>query len=169
MIKLSCTCFRQERHWKVAEFCLSSINSMLSISQTVWLDSSLKILLPFDKSLQMDFAHDPIFSLSNFSLISFIFASSCKIASWDTPSSRRSISNSGFFSKAGSESRNMLPCTSGHIITKRLLLLRIPIAFQCDFRRGSWCWESFFRTAFDLRFERLLCRCNLLAQDCARW
>ena len=37
-------------------------------------DSSLKIILPFDTSLQMDFLLDPIFNFS-------IFSSSCEIGS----------------------------------------------------------------------------------------
>ena len=55
----------------------------------------------FDKSLRMDFAHDPIFYFSNFSLISFIFTSFCKPASWSAPSVPRSISNCGFLSRSG--------------------------------------------------------------------
>ena len=37
----------------------------------------------------MDFVHDPILNFSNFLLVSFIFSSSCKIASWDTPPTQK--------------------------------------------------------------------------------
>ena len=88
MFTPSHTCVRQERHWIVAEVCFNWINSMLPISPTASLDSTLKTIVPFDKSLRIDFVHDPTFNFFNFSLISFIFASFCKIASRDTPSTR---------------------------------------------------------------------------------
>ena len=65
----------------VAEVCLSSISSMLHISYIARPDSSLKIILPFNKSLRMDLLPDPIINFSNFYLVSCIFSSSGKIAS----------------------------------------------------------------------------------------
>ena len=46
------------------------------------------------------------FNFSNFVLISFICSSSFKMASWGTPSTRRSISNLGFFSTSETEFRS---------------------------------------------------------------
>ena len=93
----------------------------------------------------MNFVPDLTFNFSNLLLISFIFSSSCKKASWDTPSTRRSISNCGFFSKAGSRSRTSLLV----LVTSSQTAAAVQIASQCDFWRWSWrnnvvdtiCWH----------------------------
>ena len=48
-----------------------------------------------------------------------------------------------------------------------MVLLRLPIARKCHLRFGSWGLRV-FRTVFDFRSERLLCRCYLPAQDRVR-
>ena len=54
----------------------------------------------------MDFVRDPIFNFSNCLLISFVCSSSSKMASWGTPSTRRSISNIGFCPTSETEFRS---------------------------------------------------------------
>ena len=60
------------------------------------------------------------------------------IKPWDTPSTRRSISNGGFFLNSWLKIPYESPCSSRHIITNKLLLLRMRWAFQSDFWSGSW-------------------------------
>ena len=138
------------------------------------LDSPLKIISLFSfKSLRMDFVHDPIFNFSNFLLISFICASSFKMASWGTPSSRRSVLEFWLFVNKWNRIPLQFPearrtwvfCRSTFDIcivcsdrrtqfpgarrrTTRewlllLMLLRMPIAPVSHLRRRLRGWESF--------------------------
>ena len=108
------------------------------------------------------------FNFSNFLLISFIFSSPCKVAFWDTPSTRRSISNCGVFSTAGSKPRSSLLIqvwsSVGEHLTSVVRLAPLATTFLelvtssqidccccCDcqllfgvtFWRWSWGWVSF--------------------------
>ena len=74
------------------------------------LDSSLKIVsLFFLHIVTKGFLDDPIFNFFNFLLIYFICSSSCKMAHWDTLSTRRSISNCGLLSTNDTEFRATFP------------------------------------------------------------
>ena len=64
------------------------------------------------------------------------------MASWDTPSTRRPISNCGLFSTAGSASHGKSPCTSRHIITKQTAAAANANCCSVWLWRGSWSWES---------------------------
>ena len=59
--------------------------------------------------------------------------------------------------------RIQFPCTSRYMCSCCKCQLLFSVTF--DTGRGL----RVFRTVFDLRFERLLCRCNLLTQECVRW
>ena len=156
------------------------------------LDSSLKIVSLFSfKSSRRDFLDDPILNFSNFLLISFICSSSCKKVHWDTPSTRRSISNCGLLSTNDTEFR-----TTFHelVWSSRRVALDIffqvstatsfpelegtspeggccccwmPVAFQCH-HSVRVVGLRVLRIVCDLPSERLLCRCTLPAPNCVR-
>ena len=80
-----------------------------------WLDSSLQIIVPFDTSLRIDFVHDPALNFSNFLLVSFICSPCCRMASWDTLSTRRSISNCGFSQHLAQNLAQVSLCEFDHL------------------------------------------------------
>ena len=112
------------------------------------------------------------------------------MASWGTPFTRRSISNFGFLSTGETEFRSSFLelIEPGSVVVPLTFLSSVPTAV-------SWKWVKryqrvaaavianctqvsplaqveglrFFRTVFDVRFEKLPCRCNSPAQECVRW
>ena len=133
------TCFRQEGHWVVSEVCFISISSMLPISYIARLDASLNTIPSFTKSLRIEILFGP--ALFPCWLISRIFASSCKIASWEFFCTRRSMSTSCFCSTFGSGSCTNCPGLFPVPVVKPLTSLvpsRVPY------------WVSHFATTFEV-------------------
>ena len=135
-------------------------------------DFSLKIILPFDKS-STDFVHDPILNF----FIFWWFLSYRRMAFWDTLSTRGSITNCRYLSTTDSESRTtfLVLVGSSFVLLLTSLIPNWPVTsfsvLECQLLFSViFCvgWRV-FRTVLDHCFERLLCRCNFLAQDCVRW
>ena len=155
------------------------------------LDSSLKIILPlFFKSLRRDFVHDTILNFSNLVLVSFIFL---RLVRWHLeilPSTRRWISNCGFFVNNWHSTQQRSPrasliirrvalnlllsnldrtkftWTSGNITRNSLLLLRMPTNCFWVLPLTRIVGLRVFRIVFDLHSERLLSKCNPSTGSC---
>ena len=94
------TCFRQEGHWIVVEGLsqFDQLHVVHLVDSAIWFFTEDHFT--FRQNVTNGFCvMIPFFNFLNFSLISFIFSSSCNIASWDTPGTRRSISYCCFFSQ----------------------------------------------------------------------
>ena len=58
---------------------------------------------------------------------------------------------------------------ASHTVTNRLLLLRLPTAFQCDFGRLSWGWESFEQYSISVSRNNIvdaICWHRIVRDDC---